>query len=514
MEEWVARYNGSANSGDYAYAMAIDSFGNIYVAGSSGNTGNRGSLDFATIKYNSHGVQQWVMRYPDGGARAIALDDSGNVYVTGVNISAYATIKYNSDGVQQWVKLYNANGGASAIAVDGSGNIYVTGSGYVGVSNADDYITIKYNSNGVLQWLTRYNGIGSRWDWANSIAVDTLGNTYVTGSSDGIGGSPDYATIKYNEAGVQQWVARYNGVGGNSDAPNAMTIDKLGNVYVTGGSYGGFGSGQDYATVKYNSAGVQQWWSIYNGPGNSTDKATSIAIVESGDFYVTGESFGNGTSNDYATIKYNTNGVQQWVTRYNGPGNNWDEATSIAIDGLENIYVTGSSFQDYATIKYNSSGVEKWVARYNGTGNGLDYAFFVAVDGVGNVCVTGQSLGDNTGYDFTTIKYSSITKIQNISNEIPHEFYLSQNYPNPFNPNTVINYELRIMSYVEFKVFNTLGNEVVTLINQKQNAGSYSVEFNGENYSSGVYYYKLEAGNPASSSGQVFSKVKKMILLK
>ena len=502
MEEWVARYNGPANSGDYAYAMAIDSFGNIYVAGSSGNTGNRGSLDFATIKYNSHGVQQWVMRYPDGGARAIALDDSGNVYVTGVNISAYATIKYNSDGVQQWVKLYNANGGASAIAVDGSGNIYVTGSGYVGVSNDDDYITIKYNSDGVLQWLTTYNGIGSGWDWAYSIAVDTLGNTYVTGSSDDIGGSPDYATIKYNEVGVQQWVARYNG--GNSDVPHAMAVDKLGNVYVTGGSYRGFGLGQDYATVKYNSAGVQQWWSIYNGPGNSPDKATSIAIVESGDVYVTGESFGLGASKDYATIKYNTNGVQQWIARYDGPGSGG--ATSLAIDDQENIYVTGSSSLDYATIKYNSVGVEKWVARYNGSGNGSDYAFFVAVDGLGNVCVTGQSHGENSDYDFTTIKYSTITKIQNISNTIPHQFFLSQNYPNPLNPSTTINYEIPFNGKVSLKIFEITGKEVATLVNEEKTVGYYSVNFNASGLSSGIFYYTLQANN--------FRATKKMMIIK
>ncbi|MDQ3020120.1 MAG: T9SS type A sorting domain-containing protein [Bacteroidota bacterium] len=85
-------------------------------------------------------------------------------------------------------------------------------------------------------------------------------------------------------------------------------------------------------------------------------------------------------------------------------------------------------------------------------------------------------------------------------------FSSTKNYPNPFNPTTVISYELLVGSHTKLKVFNIRGNEVATLVNKKQNAGSYSVEFNGSNYPSGVYYYKLEA--------EGLNEVKKMILIK
>ena len=104
-------------------------------------------------------------------------------------------------------------------------------------------------------------------------------------------------------------------------------------------------------------------------------------------------------------------------------------------------------------------------------------------------------------------KYSRETVgINLISSEVPSSFQLHQNYPNPFNPVTFINYELPITNYVSLKVFDMLGNEVATLVNEKQNAGSYSVDFHGTNISSGIYFYKLET--------EGFIETKRMILLK
>ncbi|MEO0083819.1 MAG: SBBP repeat-containing protein, partial [candidate division WOR-3 bacterium] len=290
---------------------------------------------------------------------------------------------------------------------DGSGNVYVTGYSW-GSGTSYDYATIKYNSQGVEQWVARYNGPGNIWDWAYAIAVDGSGNVYVTGYSYGSGTYGDYATIKYNSSGQVEWVARYNGPGNSYDCAYAIAVDGLGNVYVTGESYGS-GTSYDYATVKYNSQGVEQWVARYNGPVNSYDYAYAIAVDGSGNVYVTGESYGSGTSYDYATVKYNSQGVEQWVARYNGPGNGWDEASAIAVDGSGNVYVTGKSYGsdslDYATVKYNSQGVEQWVARYNGPGNDYDWARAIAVDGLGNVYVTGYSDGSGTSYDYATIKY-------------------------------------------------------------------------------------------------------------
>ena len=97
---------------------------------------------------------------------------------------------------------------------------------------------------------------------------------------------------------------------------------------------------------------------------------------------------------------------------------------------------------------------------------------------------------------------TSVKEKQNL----PSSFALSQNYPNPFNPATVISYQLAVNSFVTVKVYDELGREVARLVNGEQSAGSHSVRWDGANFSSGVYFYELSAGN--------FHDVKKMMLMK
>ncbi len=437
---WVRTYNGPANGVDGGRAIAVDEQGNVYVTGISYGT----YMDYATVKYNSAGIQEWAQRYNGPGnawdwVKAIAIDGQGNVYVTG-GVAAggyddYGTIKYNSAGDTVWVRLYNGPGnigdGASALAVDDSGNVYVTG-GSSGSGTSLDYATIKYNSNGDTLWVRRYNGPGNGDDWAYALAIDGAGNVYVTGESRGSGTSDDYVTIKYNSAGVPQWAQKYNGPGNGNDWACAIAVDGAGNVYVTGYSAGS--GSDDYATIKYNSNGDSLWARRYDGPGNSDDEPNSLAIDGQGNVYVTGESYGSGTAYDYATIKYNSNGDTLWVRRYNGPGNGDDEASALALDGSGNLYVTGYSTgtnADYATIKYNSAGVQEWIQRYNGLGNDYDEAAALAVDDSGNVYVTGYSAVSSTNTDFATIKYVQTQGIEEIASLPLAKTSGVEVYPNP-----------------------------------------------------------------------------------
>ncbi|MBP9191689.1 MAG: T9SS type A sorting domain-containing protein, partial [Ignavibacteria bacterium] len=91
-------------------------------------------------------------------------------------------------------------------------------------------------------------------------------------------------------------------------------------------------------------------------------------------------------------------------------------------------------------------------------------------------------------------------------NEIPKEYSLKQNYPNPFNPNTNIQYDLPTDNFVTIKIYNVLGKEIATLINENKTAGRYIVSFNASKYPSGIYYYKIKAGS--------YEAIRKMMLIK
>jgi uncharacterized delta-60 repeat protein len=449
IEEWVVRYNGPGNYDDNAKAMVVDKSGNVYVTGQS--YGSNSHHDYATTKYDGNGIEQWVVRYNGPGnyhdtPRAIAVDAVGNVYVTGYSYGErtgcdYATIKYNSDGIEQWVVRYNGPGNGNdlvfAMAVDSAGHVYVTGESYDSDSFLD-YMTIKYDANGRRLWTAKYNGPGNYNDSAKAIALDASGNVYVTGYSySGARTREDYTTIKYDSSGHKLWAAKYAGPSGPPhslyDVANAVAVDALGYVYVTGYSDGGDTS-YDYATLKYDSDGNELWVARYNGSEDKYDYAQAIALDSTGSVYVTGYSENSSTSQDYATVKYDSAGNQLWAAAYNGPANNNDRACNILVDPSDNVYVTGYSYDwytsvDYATIMYDLAGNELWVATYDGpaysgdvvtdvsdgnisipTDNGLDndcdYAYALALDGSGNVYVTGGSFGVESRYDFATIKYS------------------------------------------------------------------------------------------------------------
>jgi hypothetical protein len=244
---------------------------------------------------------------------------------------------------------------------------------------------------------------------ATAVAVDTSNNVIVTGSSQASPGSSvcDYATIKYSSAGVPLWTNRYGGLSHGDDEARALAMDGSNNVIVTGYSTDS-GGHQDYATIKYSSAGVPLWTNLYN-----SGFPDAMAVDGSNNVIVTGYSWGGGSDVDYATIKYSSAGVPLWTNRYNGPGNGGDAVYAMAVDGNGNVIVTGCSIgsgttNDYATIKYSSAGVPLWTNRYDGPGNGNDYAFAIAVDRSGSVIVTGYSTGRGGDYDFVTIEYLCI----------------------------------------------------------------------------------------------------------
>jgi hypothetical protein len=433
-EEWIASYNGPQNDHDSASAIAVDqSSGNIYVTGSSKGIGT--NYDIVTLAYDSKGNELWVARY-NGPANdmdrgyAIALDSTGNIYVTGfsdcgisLNPLDFVTIAYDSSGVQIWVARYNgparSNDVPVAIAVDESyQSVYVTGTSHGGFISSggteSDFVTIAYYlSNGTQRWVTRYNNPQNRDDSPCDMAVDKFGNVIVFGGSEYIDKySEDFLTISlYPSNGTIRWYAIYNGPGNSHDVAIAMTTDVWGNVIATGWSSIG-SKDQNFTTVKYDQNGKEQWVKSYANPQNDNDVAKDICTDFNGNIYVTGFSYINAThASDYITVAYDPLGEELWIARYNGPGSDRDSPQSIICDSNGNLYVTGWSKgyetdYDFATVGYDSLGNELWVVRYNSPDNYIDWAEVIALDSSQNMYVAGRSYGTDRYSNIVTLKYS------------------------------------------------------------------------------------------------------------
>ncbi len=193
---WTNFYNGPANGFDVANAVAVGSNGNAVVTGIS--LGSSNGYDYATIAYSSAGVPLWTNRYNGPGndyeqPRAVAVDNTGNVFVAGYSTGSgtgydYATVAYTSSGTPLWTNRYNGTGNGddylNAMALDRSGNVFVTG--YSLGTNSTDYATVAYSNAGLPLWTNRYN-VGR----ATALALDRNGRLFVTGNNS------NYVTLRY-----------------------------------------------------------------------------------------------------------------------------------------------------------------------------------------------------------------------------------------------------------------------------------------------------------------------------
>ncbi len=520
---WSTRYAGPSNAQDSVVAICSNPNGNVFVTGWSLVPSTYHYI--VTVRYNpATGDSVWVSRFTGSGANidvpyAITADNNA-CYITGYTFNVsnrdIVTIKYDAaTGTQAWVKTYNGpgNGGdyGEAICVDNSGNVYVAGRTDNG--GTQKMIVIKYDPSGniVSGWPSIYTGSQSGiFDEAHSIKVDASGNVFITGvSRTGAVGTDDYLTMKINSNGTVAWTKKYNGTLNSEDNAIALVLDATAqSVYVSGYATL-FGSNQNYLTIKYNAGtGDSLAGATYNGPGGASDIVTAMTIDPSNNLYITGYSFGSSANFDFATIKYNSNLGALWVTR-SGLTTGNDYASSISYS-MGFVYVTGTSVgsgtgNDFLTCRYDaSSGSEKWNKRENGSSSGSDWGVGVVVTDTNNVFVTGSA---NFGsLDFYTLRYQEPVGIMPISGEVPRTFELSQNYPNPFNPSTTIKFDIAKSTFVKLVVYDILGKEVSTLVNEQVPIGKYEVKWNASGISSGIYFYKLVTSD--------FTITKKMILNK
>ncbi|MFX0058626.1 MAG: SBBP repeat-containing protein [Candidatus Heimdallarchaeota archaeon] len=313
LQQWNRTWGG--NDQDWGRGVAVDSSNNVYLAGETYSFG-AGYIDMILVKYDSSGVQLWNRTW--GGSNSdicfeTEVDSFDNVYLAGSSTSFGAgssdivLVKFDSSGVQQWNRTWGGNNydWNEGVAVDSSDNVYLAGETNSFGAGSTDMALIKYDSSGVQQWNHTWGG--SEHDASEGVAVDSAGNVYFGGATYSFGvGDSDMALVKYDSSGVQQWNRTWGGSG--YELNRAIAVDSFDNVYFAGQT-SSFGAGEsDMALVKYDSSGVQKWSRTWGG--NRWETTRGMAVDSADNIYLVGEtsSFGAG-STDMALVKYITSNI-------------------------------------------------------------------------------------------------------------------------------------------------------------------------------------------------------------
>ena len=386
----------------------------------------------------------------DGGS-AIAIDDAGNSYVTGIfrDTATFGSYSLTSSGrgdifvakmddSGNWLWVAQAGGTdldfGIAIVIDSSGNSYVTGvfegtatfGSYSIISNGDlDIFVAKMDESGNWQWAIQAGA--TQHDYGTAIAIDDAGNSYVTGYFGDTAtfgsyyltssGYSDIFVAKIDEDGNWLWAAQAGG--SNYDEYGyAIAVDDVGNSYVIGGFFETVTFGSYYLTssgyidifvAKIDALGNWQW--VTQAGGTDYDYGRAIAIDDAGNSYVTGYFSGTATFGSYSLIssgwddifvaKIDEDGNWLWVNQ--AGGSDWDGGSGIIMDDSCNSYVTGyfgdtatfgpysltsSGYSDIFVAKIDEDGNWLWAAQAGGS-NYDEYGYAIAVDDVGNSYVIG-----------------------------------------------------------------------------------------------------------------------------
>jgi hypothetical protein len=367
---------------------------------------------------------------------------------------------------------------------------------------------ISLTDSGVERWIYKYDGTGNWADAAKSIAMGPDGNVYAAGYTSGSGTGYDLAVVSLTDSGVERWVYEYDGPASDYDEAYAMAIDSSGNVYAAGYS-SGTGTSYDFTVVSLSDSGVERWVYRYEGSGGDYDEAFSLTMGSDGNLYAAGACVESGTGSDFTVVSLTDSGVERWVYQYNGPGNDYDGANSIVMGSDGCVYSAGMSANsgtgyDFTVVSLTDSGVERWVYQYEGIDSMSNEARSLIMGSDGNLYAAGFTWGNGTDEDLTVISLGPGVGVEErLNRPAISGFRLLQNKPNPFHSSAAISYSLPAISEVTLSIYDISGRLVETLVNEAQQPGIHEVRWDRKSKLSGVYFYRLNAGEFVSTRKMV-----------
>jgi uncharacterized delta-60 repeat protein len=380
---------GSGN--DYIRSVVMQSDGKIVAAGDSYNGSN---YDFAIVRYNTDGSLDTTfdsdgkvttpIGSPDAVAWDVVLQSDGKIVAAGESYNGsnydFAVVRYNTDGSldttfssdgKVTTPIASGNDKAYSVVLQGDGKIVVAGASYNGSNN--DFAVLRYNTDGSLDTTFDTDGIqttalgGATNDYVNSVVVQSDGKIVAAGYTFKVT-EADFAIVRYNTNGSLDTTFDTDGklttpIGSGSELANSVVLQSDGKIVAAGYSYNG--SDNDFAIVRYNTDGSLDSTFGTGGKlttpiGSGDDNADSVVLQSDGKIVVAGDS-GNGSNSDFAVLRYNSGGSLDTtfgtggkVTTPIGSGN--DYASDVVLQSDGKIIVAGSS--------HNGSNHDFAVVRY------------------------------------------------------------------------------------------------------------------------------------------------------
>ncbi|MCF8243414.1 MAG: PQQ-binding-like beta-propeller repeat protein [Melioribacteraceae bacterium] len=447
----------------------------------------------------------WTEDMPDGIFSGPVIGEEGNLYFGSYYQldSADHFYSYTADGNFRWdYTLGNNRPPQSGVLVDSSNTVYF--------GSLDGYL-YALNSDGTLKWKY-YSGLITEVVIPN---IDLEGKIYVTNNPEG-------ELVSINPDGTLNWKVKYDeGFIQKSPvfSPDGQTIYIFGfhnNLYainLDGSLKWKFNCGLSQKAPAIDNEGnlyflpeeVPQKLYSLKPDGTIRWEVTLInssyiptysapAIDSEGNIYI---ALGS------AIMSYTYEGEYRWWYIIGTNPDEYDDFWQPLICDSEGTVYVGSTF-GYYYYAISSEGELKWKLPLNGYQ--VDNTGAIAEDGTLYLGVHKSSLGTNQDSTLIAIRDTNTTAIREDKEVSVSEYRLYQNYPNPFNPSTNIIYQIPQESRVIIKLYDVLGREIRTLVNEYKNKGRYNLELDGSELSSGIYIYRITAGE--------FSASKKLVLMK
>ncbi len=538
---WTKTFGGTGND---RTANVVQTNDNGYAIFGTTNSFGNGGDDFLLWKTDSLGNTEWYKTFGTGlnenAMEGLQTIDNGFILVGNFYSYSYKTwvIKLDNMGNEIWNKVLIV--GSSSLlgksiqqTVDIGFAICGTWEYWYNGSRVDNYFLYRLTENGDSVYYKYY---GFSYSDAGNIIRNTKDGNLIIGGSTECGTNDQHAKIvKVNSSGNVLWSQSIpstqkpvylSSIESTSDSGFILTVASTGNV-----------TSRDFQLLKTNNLGELVWSKIIGG--SAYDFAYSVYPTSDKGYIVTGETKSFGAGNyDIWLLKFKSNPSPEIQTSKDSLIIIYDNLKFTSKDSLV-IYNTGNATLNIDTIySTNASGFVLDVVLNDTTihtavtwRNNYYNPFQIEPNDSAKLIFTyplwipKSNLMKETWSDTVVIINNSLNNgfisipatidfpvgVGNDINSLPTKFSLHQNYPNPFNPSTKIIYEIpeqvrNGIRLVTLKVYDVLGNEVATLVNEEKQAGTYEVEFDASNHSSGIYYYQLQSGS--------FIETKKMVFIK